>query len=59
MNNIVDKADNSDLTGDEYKMDFMELDNQSKQHFCDLLKRQLKYEERFPHEVRFLILIHF
>ncbi|KAL3994496.1 hypothetical protein ACH3XW_21960 [Acanthocheilonema viteae] len=51
MNNIVDKeVDNNDLKSDEFKLNFMEFDNQSKQHFCDFLKRQLNYEEQFPHE---------
>uniref|UniRef100_A0A0R3RYM5 Fes1 domain-containing protein n=1 Tax=Elaeophora elaphi TaxID=1147741 RepID=A0A0R3RYM5_9BILA len=51
MNNIVDKeVDNNDLKSDEFKVDFVELDYPSKQHFCDFLKRQLKYEEQFPHE---------
>lgn len=59
LDNIVYKKDNNYLKDDEFKMNFMELDNHSKQHFCEFLKRQLNYEEHFFHEVRFLIPILF
>uniref|UniRef100_A0AAF5PXL6 Nucleotide exchange factor Fes1 domain-containing protein n=1 Tax=Wuchereria bancrofti TaxID=6293 RepID=A0AAF5PXL6_WUCBA len=47
MSNIVDKdVNNSDLKSDECRINFGKLDNHSKQHFCEFLKRQLEYEER-------------
>ncbi|EFO25449.2 hypothetical protein LOAG_03032 [Loa loa] len=51
INNIVGKeVDNSDLKSDEFKMNFVELDNHSRQHFRHFLKRQLEYEERHRHK---------
>ncbi|CAG9538410.1 unnamed protein product [Cercopithifilaria johnstoni] len=51
MNNIMDKAvDNNDLESDGFKINFMELDNQSKQHFRDFLKRQMNYEKQLSYE---------
>ncbi|VDK73638.1 unnamed protein product [Litomosoides sigmodontis] len=51
LNNIVYKEeDNNGLKSDELKVNFMELDNHSKQHFYEFLKRQLDYEEHFSHE---------
>ncbi|KAK6104314.1 hypothetical protein QQG55_15805 [Brugia pahangi] len=48
MNNIVDRdVSNSNFMNDEFRINFGKLDNHSKQHFCDFLKRQLEYEERF------------
>uniref|UniRef100_A0A8R1XN97 Nucleotide exchange factor Fes1 domain-containing protein n=1 Tax=Onchocerca volvulus TaxID=6282 RepID=A0A8R1XN97_ONCVO len=50
MNNITDKEDNSGFTSDEFKMNLIELDNQSKRQLYDFLERQLKHEGRLPHE---------
>lgn len=52
MNNIAD-TDDMDSKSDRFKINFMEFDNQSKQHLFELLKRQLNYEKQFPHKVLF------